>query len=237
MITGIVVALPEELSTLTRQKIGKGCCAFIAPNILVARSGAGPENARAAAESLLSEGAKRLISWGCAAALVGNLAPGTLTLVDSLRSEQGHPLDIRSDWLSRVRTRLSALQPHTDGSLAESATIVATATAKADLHRRMQATVLDMETVAVAQIARQHGIPFLALRVVADPAGMDLPKAVTHSLNQAGEVVLSRLLSYLLGHPYELSGLIKLGRHFNAAQKTLKQTAQHLDTLIELSRA
>jgi hypothetical protein len=36
VITGIVVALPEELATLTSKKMAKGRCVFMAENVIVA---------------------------------------------------------------------------------------------------------------------------------------------------------------------------------------------------------
>ena len=63
MITGLVVALPEELTTLTQKKIAKGRCFFITDKLLVAYAGAGPANAQSAAELLVAQGATRLISW------------------------------------------------------------------------------------------------------------------------------------------------------------------------------
>ena len=86
-----------------------------------------------------------------------------------------------------------------------------------------------MESIAIAQIARQHNVPFLAIRAIADPVDMSLPQTVIQALNSEGDVVLSRLLSYLARHPSELTRLVKLGRHFNAAQKTLKLAARYLD--------
>lgn len=236
MITGIVVALPEEISTLTTQKIGKGCCVFIAPDILLVRSGTGPRNARTAAELALARGAARLVSWGCAAALVETLAPGDLTVVDSLISDQFERLHIQSSWLTETRNILSGLRPCTAGCLAESGTVVSSAADKKNIHSRTQATVLDMESVAIAKVARQNNIPFLAIRAIADPATMDLPESVIRSLNSDGEVVLPRLLAHLAGHPAELAGLIKLGLHFKAAQKTLKRVAQHLDPITHFSQ-
>jgi len=38
-------------------------------------------------------------------------------------------------------------------------------------------------------------------------------------------------LKYLLLHPTELPGLIRLGLHFNKAKTTLKQVADHLDEI------
>jgi len=46
VITGIVVALPEELTTLTPKKIDKGGCHFVAEKLVVAYSGAGSKIAR-----------------------------------------------------------------------------------------------------------------------------------------------------------------------------------------------
>ncbi len=66
---------------------------------------------------------------------------------------------------------------------------------------------------------------------------MDLPKAVAYSLNNNGEVVLKRLLLFLLQHPGQLPGLIKLGLHFNAAKKTLKLVAAQLDAIIGFKSA
>ena len=98
MITGIVVALPEELSTLTSKKIDKGCCVFITDTIVLAYSGAGADNARAASELLIAQGATRLISWGCAAALSESLKPGDLVLADTLIDAEGTQIGIHPDW-------------------------------------------------------------------------------------------------------------------------------------------
>jgi len=63
---------------------------------------------------------------------------------------------------------------------------------------------------------------------------MDLPKAINHSLNDEGDIVLSKLLLFIALHPAELPGLIKLGLHFNAAKNTLKLVAKQLDHLTAL---
>ena len=44
MITGIVVALPEELATLTSQKVAKGGYLMLNNQLVVAYSGAGAVN-------------------------------------------------------------------------------------------------------------------------------------------------------------------------------------------------
>lgn len=225
MITGIIAALPEELSTLTSDKPKKGCCHVIAENILIIQSGAGPKNAEQAAEQLLDQGAERLISWGCAAALAPGLRPGNLTLPEQLISDDLESIDIRSTWLAEMQALLNPLTPVAHISLASSKTLVATSKDKKELHRKTGAAALDMESVAIAKVAKTRRIDFLAIRSIADPADMNLPKAVTHALDQDGEVNIAKLLNYLIKHPLELPSLIQLGRHFHASQKTLKQAA------------
>ncbi len=237
MITGIVVALPQELDTLTSKKIDKGCCAFISDKVLVAYSGAGIENAKAAAEKLVSKGTTHLISWGCAAALSESLKPGDLTLADSLIDCNHVRLNLDSPWHSFTAAHLlSSVSVHT-GSLAESSTLVSSSQTKKQLHATTGAIALDMESVAIAKVAQQKNLPFLAIRAIVDPATMNLPNAVTHSLNGQGDVVLTKLVLFLLTHPLELPGLIKLGMYFNKAKSKLKIVAQQLDIIVSFGLA
>lgn len=230
MITGIIIALPDEISSLTSKKINKGECITINGNILLALSGAGPENAIKASELLLEKGANRLISWGCAAALHPDLKPGDLVLADNLLSADKQQLSIDSPWLKHVTEQLSALNPIT-GRLAESHTIVADSIDKKTIHQQSGAIALDMESIAVAKTALLNNCPTLVIRCIADPVSMSLPKAVSYALNNEGDVVLPKLLWFLLIHPSELPGLIKLGSHFNAAKNKLKLAAKQLDII------
>lgn len=230
MITGIVVALPEEIGTLTKQKIKKGDCVFLNKKTLVAFSGAGPENAKNASQLLIKKGAKRLISWGCAAALKTNLKPGDLILPQTLHSESKQQFSLTSPWFQRTLEQLSALNPNT-GSLVESSSIVTKSSDKKSLHQQTRAIALDMESVAIARIAIRNNLPALVIRCIADPVTMDLPKAISYALNAQGDIVLPKLLWFLLTHPKELPSLIKLGLHFSAAKNKLKLVAEHLDTM------
>jgi hypothetical protein len=107
---------------------------------------------------------------------------------------------------------------------------------KSELNIETSCYFLDMESVAVARIAKNDNIPFLAIRVVADPATMDLPGAVKFALNEQGVVELKKLLFFLVTHIDELPALIKLGLHFKAARKTLKLVAKHLDLITKFDQ-
>jgi nucleoside phosphorylase len=228
--TGIIVALADEITSLTRKKINKGDCFFINDNVLVAFSGAGPKNAAKASQLLIDKGANRLISWGCAAALKAELKPGDLLIPQTLQTENLEKFSISSPWLCNVLEHLSPLNPHTD-SLIESSYIVTQSSAKKKIHQQSGAIALDMESIAIAKTALQHNFPALIIRCVADPVTMNLPNAISYALNGQGDVVLTRLLWFLLIHPYELPGLIKLGLHFNVAKNKLKCIAKQLDII------
>ena len=233
-VVGIVVALPEELSTLTGHKPAQGECLAIADNILLAYSGAGPINAGKSANFLIGKGVDGLISWGCAAALSSDLNPGDLVIPEQILSEQRLAFSTDKAWLQHLR---QCLLPEkltlTTGSLAESSRIVADSGEKQLTYRQTGAVALDMESAAVIKAAQQANIPCLAIRAIVDPAGMDLPRAVVQSLNAQGRTELPKLLRFLLTHPWEIPALIKLGLNFNAARKTLKIVAKQLNILID----
>jgi adenosylhomocysteine nucleosidase len=232
VITGIVVALPEELSTLTAKKIVRGRIELIAENILVTYSGVGSEHAGASAELLVKHGVGSLISWGCAAALDAAFQPGDLVLASScVDTDQVEIKPNDQGWVEAVRNKLTQALTIRTGKLAESKIIVASSGDKTQLANATGAVVLDMESTAIARVAKLHKLPFLAVRAIADPLNMDLPKAVIHALNDQGEVILSKLFMFLLLHPSELLGLVKLGLHFKAARNTLKLVAKQLDVL------
>jgi adenosylhomocysteine nucleosidase len=233
VITGIVVALPDELSTLTEKRLEKGCVGHLADKIRVVYSGAGPENASNASELLVKHGANHLISWGCAAALDASFRPGDLILANRCIDANQVVFDPRNaDWVNHTQAILSKQLPVYIGSLAEGRHIVTASHDKAQVANATGAIALDMESAAIARVAQVHDLPFLSIRAIADPLSMDLPKAVSHALNNQGEIILSKLLLYLLLHPAELPGLLRLGLHFRAAKKTLKLVAKHLDAVI-----
>lgn len=231
MITGIIVALPDEISSLTNKKVNKGDCIFINDKTLLTCSGAGPENATNASLLLIKKGAKRLISWGCAAALEAELKPGDLVLPKNLHSEKHETISIESLWLTHVLDHFSDFKPLT-GLLAESPIIVAESSEKQTIHSRSGAIALDMESVAIAKTAIQHDFPALVIRSIADPVTMSLPNAISYALNQQGDVSLTKLLWFLLTHPNELPALIKLGLHFKVAKNKLKSVSKQLDIIV-----
>lgn len=230
MSCGIVVALPEELATLTSRTLARGECLRLSDDVLVAYAGAGPHNAADAARLLIAKGANRLVSWGCAAALAPQLRPGQLVIADRIFFDQ-QIYEADKCWSDKVSSRLGEKLAFGNGNLVTETRIVASSEDKQAIHRNTGAAALDMESGAIAKVASQSNLPCLVLRAIADPVTLDLPPAVSQAMNEQGQVELGNLLRHLALHPWEVPALIKLGLHFRAAQKTLKTIARHLNEI------
>ncbi len=229
MITGIIVSLPEELATLTRKKIATGSCTNLSAHVMVACAGVGIDNARSAARLLIDKGCGRLVSWGCAAALDTSLQPGDLVVPEVLIAENLEQYFADNGWHRQIIARLAAAGELSSAPICESSHLVATSLEKRTLRETHGCSAVDMESVAIARTALRYGIPFLAIRCIADPADMNLPNAIAHALDDQGRVKLLRLLSFIVRHPREIPGLIKLGRHFHAATDKLQYIARDLE--------
>lgn len=231
MITGIVVALQEELSTLTTEKAPKGVVLRLHETVCLVYSGAGAENAALAAETLVKDGVTQLISWGCAAGIDAVVQSGDLILATQCVAVDNQIFNSDPNWVARVKALVPGSIKVYGSTIAESKAIVASSAEKAQIAQVTGAVALDMESSAIARVAQGRGLPFLVIRAVADPLAMALPKAVSHALNNQGEVNLARLLAYLCLHPSELPALIRLGLHFNSAKTTLKLLAKQLEAI------
>lgn len=236
---GIVVSLPWELKTLTRQTILMGMCKRISDDTLVALSGIGAKRAYAASELLVSRGATALLSWGCAAALDDRLKPGTVMLPERVIRATGESYPVSVEWHRQLHQTLSAKYPVRTDALLESETIVNTPDAKRTLAQRTQAVATDMESGAQARLACARRMPFAVVRVIVDTASTQIPENVMRALDSSGGINVRSCLARAILRPADGMAMMKLGMQFNAARKTLKQASAlvldasriHLDCL------
>jgi adenosylhomocysteine nucleosidase len=77
----------------------------------------------------------------------------------------------------------------------------------------------------VAAAAQAAGVPFLAVRAIADPATHDLPAFLPAITDAYGRPRLGRLARELLREPSALPGLLRLQRAFGRALATLRRVA------------
>jgi adenosylhomocysteine nucleosidase len=179
----------------------------------LAEAGGGtPAGATAAVQRLIGQGATAIISFGLAGGLRPGLAPGTLIIPTVI-------LD-GADRRATDPALNAALRGATGHIITGAAAIVATAADKAALHAATGADAVDLESVA----ACRAGLPFAALRAIADPAERDLPTAALTALTPSGGIDLPRILLNVLRNPAQIPALISVGMDTKRAKTTL--TAQ-----------
>jgi adenosylhomocysteine nucleosidase len=162
-----------------------------------------------AAEVLVELGVEALISFGVAGGLDPELKPGALLAAAEIMVD-GQVL------------RATLLPPNVrQVRMLGAKEVVATVAQKAMLWSETRAACVDLESGAVALVARRHRLPFGALRAICDPASRALPPAATDALVD-GSIQLGRVLRSLLRQPGQLPALMKLARDARLARLALQ---------------
>lgn len=232
---GFVVALPAEARTLVRRRIRFNELVELPGGHRLIVSGTGPTHAHNAAARLLEHKVDALVSWGCAAALAPTLNAGDLVLPQQILAPDGSRHAVCPEWHERVRKTLTPMSLVSTDLLLGNPEIVANTAEKQKLHTTKGAVAVDMESAAVASVATTQGLPFLAVRAIADSADMNLPNSVTVAVDNRGDINLPKLLGYALAHPAEFLALARLGKAFHAAANTLRRAAYRLGTDFSLT--
>lgn len=233
---GIVVALPAESRTLCRPALRVGEQRALGDQTLLTVSGVGERRAEFAAQALVDAGVGGLVSWGCAAGLGAELPAGALCLPEYVVTADGHHWPTDSVWrhgLMEALGRRTVFQ----GALAHASQVLASGAAKRELAEQAGAVVADMESAAVARVARRHGLPLLVVRSVVDPLGLTLPTVVTDHVDASGRVPLQPLLRGLVRHPGDLLTLLQLASGFRAALASLRAVAACAGADLRLAKA
>ena len=219
---GIVVALTVEAKVLTACAIKPG---GITPLVgaAVCLSGMGLVAARKAARTLADAGAKALATFGVAGALESGLRNSTLFCPERVCDEQGHDYTPDPDWRAHILLRLAqtALLVQAHGSLLSVTLPLLTQAAKTNAHSLHMAAAADMESAAVAEIAKARGLPFIALRAIVDEASDTVPVALHESIDPWGRPRLFDLVATMCRHPTLLARLPRLYSRMRHATQAL----------------
>jgi hopanoid-associated phosphorylase len=206
-LVGVVVGLAAEAEIARRLSSSVLC------------SGGRPEIAARHAKTLIDAGAASLMSFGIAGGLAPGLPPGTLVVATEIITEEAvYPA--RADCAGRVKARAGAIYGATE--------IVATAREKSALSARTGAIAVDLESGPVARQAMAAGIPFIAVRAIADPAWDSLPVAALLPLDTQGRPRLPSVLWSVLRDPRQISGLVRIGRETRLALESLRRARRRL---------
>jgi adenosylhomocysteine nucleosidase len=178
------------------------------------------------ARRLVEAGARALISWGMAGGLDPALAAGTILLPSEVVSPDGALFLTARDWRERLSAAIVARHPVCCGRLLTYPQALGSRADKASAFRQTAAAAVDMESLAIAEVAASHRLPFLVVRAIVDTAQDTLPQALIEAAAGGGALRVGRLLGSLARTPAELPGLIRLARRYRAASRALTSVAR-----------
>jgi nucleoside phosphorylase len=221
---GVVVALAAEAQALVRRRYLLGVVEQAAPGVRVLVCGMGPRAAADAAATLAQGGVAALAMFGVAGGLDPALAPGALLAPAEVIDEQGLRYATDAAWRARLIARFGAA-PDERPLLTVESPLLGPQDKRLAL-QRWGAPAVDMESAAVARIARARKLPFLALRAVADAAGDRIPGPLAAAIDRYGRPRTLALATALLRNPGLLAELPHLASTMNRASAALRRAVQ-----------
>ena len=209
----LFMALPEEAAQISRRmrcglRGGDGRLHghLAERSVFLQITGQGPQAAELAARRLLSAHRPRFVMCaGLAGGLDDGLERGRLIVAERTVDESGTcELSANPDLLTRAE-RLGA----TRASLLSLPRVICTVHEKRRLSAR--ASAVDMESLAVARVAQEEGLPFVAIRVISDTSHEEFPINLNRYLRPDGGFDRGRLVLNALCRRGGLRFLLGLG--------------------------
>jgi len=178
--------------------------------------GSDPIYLRASLKAALRAGAGGVVSFGTAGGLAPDLATGDVVVASAIIKDQAR-LFTDPVWSEAI---LRKVRGH-HGEIASVDDPVAHAADKRTLRGRTGASAVDMESFIAASVALEHAVPFVASRVIIDPADRTLPASALAGFRRDGSSDIAAVLFALLRRPGELPDLLRVGREARTARAAL----------------
>lgn len=191
--------------------------------IQVVCAGASTQRAAVLSRQLVDAGIGALLSFGIAGGLDPEIDGGELIVADRVRGPDGETYDCDAGWREALVRKLgeAAVYPRV-GSLLASTTTLRNPADKSAAYRNSGCLAVDMESGAVAAVANESGLPFLAVRAVADRAGDSLPALVEFAVKSDGRPAIGRAIGALLKRPGDIPATLRLARQSELALARLR---------------
>ena len=177
-----------------------------APGVRVFACGGNVGLRAAAIRHAVFSGAPAIVSFGIAGGLLPHMAPGHWIVATAV-SAGGERIEADSDWAARLAERLPEAEV---GDIVSVPEPVRRTHQKRHLQASTGACGVDMESFQAAALARELGVPFAAVRVVADPVERELPPAVHSGLQTDGSVAMTAVLDSLAREPSQMLSLARV---------------------------
>ncbi len=188
-------------------------------------AGAKAERARAAARLLVQKGCDGLLSFGVAGGLSPDLKPGSVVVADAVIGPDGTVYETDADWGEGLLQGIAGKVDIKVAAITGRDKAITNAQEKKELFEKTGAVAVDMESHAVAEIAAHAGIPFLAIRAIADPSKRQVPGWVMKGIADDGSIKTGVMVGGLLQQPWALPKLMLLGLESRKAEKALRRVA------------
>lgn len=171
----------------------------------------------AALDRALGENCAGILSFGIAGGLDPALRPGTTLIASAVIGEAGHhATDAR--W---SRALLDSHPAAIHAPLLGVDEAIVDPSGKGHHFQRTGAAAVDMESHIAAKVAHRHGLPFAALRVIADPADRHVPTSAMRGVRADGRTDAFAVLRALARRPREIAGVVGIARDAWTARATL----------------
>ena len=219
---GLVAAFWWEVRPMLKKqrevrRLGRRLYALTLHNapVVLAISGAGPENACRAAQELVRQFPLRgLVSVGFAGGLSESLQPGELVLADSVIEEKSHERFICDEMLLPIASGQR-------GGLLSVSDVLHSPDQKRRLGTRWGALAADMESAGVARAARDAELPFGALKSITDSSGESIAIDFQRCRSDDGGLSSWKIVREGLASPQSLLDLWRLAGNSRRAAGTL----------------
>jgi hopanoid-associated phosphorylase len=179
----------------------------------------------------VKKGCRSIISFGVAGGLAPHLVPGDWIVASSvIDAQHTHPTD--KVWSEKV---LKTIAGATHAPIVGADAAVAHPDDKRRMHAETGAAVVDMESHLVARFASAHGLSFVAVRVVIDPAHRVVPGAALSGMRPDGGTSVTAVILDLIARPSQLPDLLRVTVDAYAARRALLRASRMLGPCFGLS--
>ena len=192
------------------------------PGMSVICSSSDPQQLRALLTVVDPSTIRGVISFGVAGGLDPALKPGDVVVATEVLAGDTRwlaGLTLNEELIARVALGRSRV---VRGGLAGVERVLAARSCKAALRLETGAAAVDMESHIAAAYAAEAGLPFAALRVIADPADRALPALAVTAIKANGDIDMRKVLSGVARNPMMLRALVSTGIDFNRALRSLR---------------
>src|ERR1700722_17734702 len=154
----------------------------------------------------VSAGAPAILSFGVAGGLSSHLTAGDWVVATGVISGSQR-IETNNEWSSRLAERLPGAEL---GDIVTVEDPVLHPIHKRRLNMATGASAVDMESFQAAVLSDELGIPFAAVRVIADTANQKLPSAAALGLRPDGSLAIGAVARSLLRKPSQIPSLLSV---------------------------